>query len=147
MTVMGHADFERASPNYHLLYMLASNPTARSRQQARRRSCHLLTPFVFPSCTGVRSVFFSHHFFDSSSNCVFFRLFIPYFVFFRPFTTELQYRPPTSVTYRTRYFITLNSPRRTARTCSCPIYSTPFDVSYVPYEIIQLNSQSKKAHQ
>ena len=29
----------------------------------------------------------------------------------------------------------------------CPIYSTPFDVGYVPYEIIQSNSQLKKAHQ
>ena len=32
--------------------------------------------------------------------------FIQYFVFFRPFTTELQYGLPTSVTYRTRYFRT-----------------------------------------
>ena len=33
--------------------------------------------------------------------------FIQYFVFFRPFTTELQYGVPTSDTYRTRYFRTL----------------------------------------
>ena len=48
--------------------------------------------------------------------------FIPYFVFFRPFTTELQYGLPTSVTYRTKYFRTLNSTWRTVRTCSCPIF-------------------------
>ena len=71
----------------------------------------------------------------------------PVFCIFRPFTTELQYGLLTSVTYRTRYFITLNSTWRTLRTCSCPIYSTPFDVSYVPYEIILSHSQSKKAHQ
>ena len=77
--------------------------------------------------------------------------FIQYFVFFRPFTTELQYGLLTSVTYRTRYFRTFNSTWRTVRTCSCPI-SMPdlqyaLDVSCVPYEIFQSNSQSKKAHQ
>ena len=45
-------------------------------------------------------------------HCLFFTSllqFIPYFVLFRPFTTELQYRLLTSVTYGTRYFRTLNS--------------------------------------
>ena len=50
-----------------------------------------------------RRVLFVRLFFTS------FLQFIQYFVFFRPFTTELQYGLPTSVTYRTRYFRTFNS--------------------------------------
>ena len=46
--------------------------------------------------------------------------FIPYFDFFRPFTTELQYGLLTSVTYRTRYFRTLSSTRRTVQYASMP---------------------------
>ena len=96
------------------------------------------------SCSRRRSDLFIRLFFTS------FLRFIQYFVFFRPFTTELQYRLHTLVTYRTRYFRTLNPTWRTVRTCSCPI-SMPdlqyaFDISYVPYEIIDLNSQSIKVH-
>ena len=38
-----------------------------------------------------------------------------------------------------RYFLVLRTEQFV-----CPIYSTPFDVSYVPYEIIQSDSQSKR---
>ena len=51
--------------------------------------------------------------------------FIQYFVFFRPFTTELQYGLPTSVTYRTRYL-----------PISMPDLQYALDVSSVPYEIL-----------
>ena len=103
-----------------------------------------LVTYSLRSCSRRRSDLFIRLFFTS------FLRFIQYFVFFRPFTTELQYRLHTLVTYRTRYFRTLNPTWRTVRTCSCPI-SMPdlqyaFDISYVPYEIIDLNSQSIKVH-
>ena len=116
---------------FTLLHVLST-----PRGPPARKSSHFLTPFVFPSLDffiaysdipsippflagwtrwgrswlDVLFVFFSHHFFVSSR--LFFTLvfrFIPYFVFFRPFTTELQYGLLTSVTYRTRFFRTLNS--------------------------------------
>ena len=55
---------------------------------------------------------------------------------------------PYELLYRMKMLRTLKTPLyffelRTEQFV-CPIYSTPFDVSYVPYEIIQSDSHSKR---
>ena len=117
---------------FTLLHVLS-----KPRGPPARKSSHFPNRFLFPTPCTVRSSFFhiisSFHpvfclfstVYDRTTVRTSYVSYVPYEIF-QKFKFNMTY-----CTHVHARFL-------------CPIYSTPFDVSYVPYES---NSQSKKAHQ
>ena len=101
-----------------------------------RKSSHSTYRFVFPSTVVVVRLFRFHHYFSWKH----FFLPVPYSATgWQTVKDTFIDLPADVVPYEIITYGTVCVPD-----LQCPIYSTPFDVSYVPYEIIHSDSQSKR---